>query len=484
MEKISYLKREDNTQKIYFTENTLDVNDILNENYRYILKSMENEAFTLKSDECNLFKEIVFDEKVVGFCSYDFSRQFMTAAMNNIYILPEFRGKRLFLNELQKTMETHNKPSIIEPTRFIVEILIKYGFAKMISENIAASAIEFIVPGHHIISNKEISKEEELSTHFYDLNLCASMHFLDLNDCLIAYSLPLNDDIIHYDCIENRSQIDDSYFEKMRKIFTENEDKILDILVELEENLNLGDYTLEEVIGTEDELSPYIESLIDDAHITYSQALEIKEQIKEEYEAGMILNESLLIRLAYLFEKPEEPKLTTHDDKCPYCKMPLDRHDRFCHFCGINLNYNPDDEELNLMSSITQLSDESSCDEDIRYIAYKFLKTISENIEFEYAVFMTKSNYNIEFEDLKEFLDENGLIDGEKITEDGRNYLKTHPLYFFEKYHMDIVNYNEFEEYYWANCDLNGEEICLNFLDRFGEDIDITEIKEEIKRNI
>lgn len=47
---------------------------------------------------------------------------------------------------------------------------------------------------------------------------------------------------------------------------------------------------------------------------------------------------------------------------------------------------------------------------------------------------------------------------------------------------MDIVDYSKFEEYFWNNNDLNGEEICLKFLDKY-DDKYIDEIKEEIKKN-
>ena len=481
MEKINYLSRDNNTQKVYLTENTIDIIELLNNDYPYIVNSIKKENFILKCEKCNLFKEIVFDNKVVGFCSYDFSREFMTAALNNIYVLPEFRGKGLFIQELEKTMLEHNKPSIIEPTRFIIELLIKYGYAKKINENIVASAIELVVPGEHVITNKEIINEEELSTHFYDMNICASIHILDMDECIVAYSLALNNDIISYNCIEQRSKIDDEYFYEIKELFLKKEDEILKILVELEDNLPLKEFSLEEVIGSEDELSLYIETLIDDAHVTYSKALEIREQIKEEYEAGMILNESLLIRLAYLFNIPEEPTLITHDDTCPYCEMPIDKHDKYCHYCGINLDYNPDEVENNLINSIDQFNDEMN-PEDIRYIAYKFLKMIYEKIDFEYATFMTEKNFNISSKSLKKFLEKNNYIKNEKITSEGINFLNNHPLHYYEKYHMDIVDYTKFEDYFWKHSDLNGKEICLRFLEKY-DDEEIEEIKEEIKNS-
>ena len=330
------ITRDDNSQKVFLSEDTIDVLDILENKYPYILKSIEDEKFILKYDQCNLYKELIYENKVVGFCSYDFSREFLTVALNNIYVLPSFRGNNLFLNELKQTMREHNKPSIMEPTRLIVELLIKYGFAVKINENIVASAIEFIIPHQHVISNTNYQKEE-LSTHFYDLSISSCIHILDLEKSHIAYSSPLNYDIIHYDNVGN---VDSNYINDLIDFFKNNETELMNTILNLEEALPIINYTLEDVIGPDGEFSIYIESLINDAHVTQSRALEIKEQIKEEYEAGMILNESLLIRLAYLFNENPPQISSSHDELCPYCERPIDSHDRYCHFCGINLEYN------------------------------------------------------------------------------------------------------------------------------------------------
>lgn len=475
---MNYLQRENNTQRIYLTENTLDVSEILDENYDYIVESMKNEDFSIKNPTCSLFKELVFDNKVVGFCTYDYSRHFMTSALNNIYVLPQFRGNGLFFEELEKTMKEQNKPSIVEPTRLVVELLIRYGFAKKITDNIAASSIEFIVPGAHVLSNIEYDSSEELATHFYDLNICASIHFLDLEKSHVAYSGPLNYDIMHYDCLEKRSQMDDGYFENIRELFLKHDDDFIDAVIELEENLNLKTYTLEEVIGEGDEFSHYIESLIDDAHVTRQKALEIKNQIKEEYEAGMILNESLLIRLAYLFEKPSEATIKSHSDTCPYCDMPIDDHDRFCHFCGINLNYDSENMFDSLMDTIKTPSGDFK--EDIRYVAYKFLKLIDDGIEFEYAVRTIENTYNITWKKLNGFLEENNYFNGE-ITEEGYEFILNHPLNYYEEFDMSCIDYTDFERYFYKNSDLSGIEICLNYLNQFSDDQDVQEIISEIK---
>lgn len=475
---MEYFIREDNTQKVFLSEDAFDVIDILKTHYPYICDGIKQEEIILKSHECNLFKELVHDNKVVGFCSYDFSRQFITAALNNIYVLPQFRGNGLFLQELQKTMVEYNKPSIIEPTHLVVDLLIEYGFAKKVSDNIVASSIEFIVPGSHVLSNGSYEHTEELSTHFYDMNISASIHFLDMDNGTIAYSSPLNYDIINYDCIEARDSIDDDYFNEIRDFFIDNGLEIMKVISDLEDRLPVKTYTLEEIVGGDGEFSPYIESLIDDAHVTYDKAYQIKQQIIEEYEAGMILNDSLLIRLAYLFDDNKNVTIKSHSDTCPYCKMPIDSHDRFCHFCGINLNYNPQENLDNLLDYANFSKD--GIDEDIRYIAYKFLKLIDEGIEVKYSIFTIENTYDIDWDILNEYLIENNYFDG-SITQKGRQFINSHPLNFYEKYYLNLFDYTDFEKYFYENKNLSPKEIVLSYINQFDDDEDVIELKKEIE---
>lgn len=474
---MNYTTRADNTQKVYLCETPLDVVNILRTDYDYLYDAISDEGIILKGLECNLFKEIVFDSKVVGFCSYDFSSEFITAALNNIYVLPEFRGNGLFLAELQKTMIEYNKPSIIEPTRLVVELLVKYGFASKISDTLVASSLEFIVPGNHVQSNSDYQKEE-LSTHFYDLNICSSIHFLDIEKGIIAYSSPLNYDIIHYDCLNKRKSMDDDYFTKIRDFLLENDVDIVDEISRLEDTLPVKSYDLEEVVGDDEGFSSYIQSLIDDGHVTYARAYEIKQQMSEEYEAGMILNESLLIRMAYLFDDSKKPTIKSHTDTCPYCSMPIDSHDRFCHFCGINLNYNPEEMFESLVNTFNESDNELS--EDIRYVAYKFLKMILEGIELEYAIMTCENAYNLSGNLLMKYLDENNYFKGNEITDEGHDFLRKHPLHLFEKYELDAFDYSDFERYFYENENLDDKKIVLSYLEQFSDD-DAGNLKKEIK---
>ena len=290
----------------------------------------------------------------------------------------------------------------------------------------------------------------------------------------------MNYDLINYDAPVS---IDDDYFEYISDLFRDNDVELMNAVLALEENLPIKNYTLEEVIGNDDEFSHYIESLIDDAHVTYEKAFAIKQQIREEYEAGMILNESLLIRLAYLFGEKSEPSITSHDMTCPYCGMPIDDHDRYCHFCGVNLAFDPDELEDNLLKSVS--SEKSGFREDIRFVAFKFLSLIRENIEVEYSIFTIENTYHIEWAVLRSFLEDNHYFHQDIITNEGYEFLDTHPLHFWQKYHMDIVDYSDFENYYYEHYPkMNPTDICLNYLKQFGDDEYVLEIIDEINHDL
>ena len=96
MSEIEYKIRKDGNPVMFAAESEsepLDTDMVLDE-YPYIQEDMYEENYRLKNLLCMVFDEIVFENKVVGFATYDIrdNSEFM---MTECYILPEFRGKRL-----------------------------------------------------------------------------------------------------------------------------------------------------------------------------------------------------------------------------------------------------------------------------------------------------------------------------------------------------------------------------------------------------
>ena len=59
-----------------------------------------------------------------------------------------------------------------------------------------------------------------------------------------------------------------------------------------------------------------------------------------------------------------------------------------------------------------------------------------------------------------------------------------HPLHYWQKYHMELVDYTDFENYFWQNDHLGAEEICLNYLGQFSDEEYISDIISEIRKDI
>ena len=74
---------------------------------------------------------------------------------------------------------------------------------------------------------------------------------------------------------------------------------------------------------------------------------------------------------------------------------------------------------------------------------------------------------------------ENDYFD-DGITRKGYDFLDSHPLNYYEKYHMDMVDYTDFEKYFYSHSEWDEKTICINYLKEFGDDEDIMEIIFEI----
>ena len=58
--------------------------------------------------------------------------------------------------------------------------------------------------------------------------------------------------------------------------------------------------------------------------------------------------------------------------------------------------------------------------------------------------------------------------------------MNSHPLHFWEKYNMDIVDYTDFENYFYSNIGSDFKDICLSYLKQFDDDEYIVELINEI----
>ena len=75
---MEYIIRKNNEAELDFNNRCVKLNE-----YPYL------KDYEYRFDEYDLFNEIVYDEKVVGFST--FTEEYGTFTLNDVYILPEFR---------------------------------------------------------------------------------------------------------------------------------------------------------------------------------------------------------------------------------------------------------------------------------------------------------------------------------------------------------------------------------------------------------
>ncbi|MDO5826394.1 MAG: SAP domain-containing protein [Methanosphaera sp.] len=371
--------REDEVARIIYGEmdnELLDTIGILKKDYPYILKSMEDEDFMLENMYCHMFKEILIDTKVVGFCTYYISTVINEYSLNAIYVLPGFRGNKSFYNEIKYILDIGSSLSIYEPTHLIIELLLGYGFASMLNDNLVASAFRLDIPSESYLCNTErvsLNETDFYTSNVYDLNMSATILLYDISSSedsnVIFYSRLLDDDMKRYDAFAKRQDLENDYFEVIKDEFLSNYVEWAFILDNLKKSLPKTTVDVYELVGKPPQMSDALNKMIAYGLVSVYNAVKLQEQLINENTKGMVLDDSLIIRYNYLcyeyetgIVKSMEEVLDTfvmEDNVCPYCSEKVNPTDDSCVICGFNLSYDFRDE---LFESALMVDDEESFD--------------------------------------------------------------------------------------------------------------------------
>lgn len=87
-------------------------------------------------------------------------------------------------------------------------------------------------------------------------------------------------------------------------------------------------------------------SLVDNGSLKYNEALKLTEQLKREYEDGLVSDEGLIVRFSYLMSDVDLSKeydlffenISMTGDLCPHCHQPVNMTDNYCMVCGCNIS--------------------------------------------------------------------------------------------------------------------------------------------------
>lgn len=243
MVKFNCIIREDNVGRTVSEDGMLDAVDIeetLRSHYIYLYNSIKEENYKLKVNHCTYFKEIVFKKKVVGFSAYTMINSVSNLTMVASYILPEFRKRGLFFDEINNIFEEGKQLSIYQPQSFVMDLLVKYGFAKKINENLIISSIKINIPSNsisNIFGTENTSIEETFFTsHIYDSNLCGFLVFPQEDENILYLSDCYPEDDKMHTCSEKRENISNDYQKDVQNLLKQNDDEIRDFLNNIYKN--------------------------------------------------------------------------------------------------------------------------------------------------------------------------------------------------------------------------------------------------------
>lgn len=114
-----------------FELNNNNLNEILDKYFPDILKAIETESYEIEYPNHFLFRKITFEDAVVGFMTFELLQYYGTEiALNECYILPEYRGNNLLARELINLIETPNiSLHIRRPSKSIMKSLLNNDLA-------------------------------------------------------------------------------------------------------------------------------------------------------------------------------------------------------------------------------------------------------------------------------------------------------------------------------------------------------------------
>ena len=192
---MEYIIRDEDEVNIADNDDDVKLSHFLRERYGYIYDSIIALGYEIRFEEFTFLCELVYEGKVVGFASYLVGGSSLVC-LTNVFVLPEFRGNQLFIENLVYMIVSSEIISILEPTRNLIEILIHYNLAEKLTDSLVACPIYLEILNENIISKIYLDEDDSLS-NLYDLNLCSTLVLQDISTpgvCIIDYHNVLDDE--------------------------------------------------------------------------------------------------------------------------------------------------------------------------------------------------------------------------------------------------------------------------------------------------
>jgi len=476
----NYKKRYNNDFKLISTKDckTHSTTNILKESYQYIFKSMQNENYKIEYDDFEIIQEILDNEKVVGIISFINLESFNhTLCINEVYILPEHRKKGLFYQTLLNLLSQPNlNITIRNPNKTIIDLLVKYEFAKKLDNNLVISILDFYVNFANRYINKNIkeyynyfekeNQKELIKSNFYDLNINSCIFFdmdniLEFNENPPYIEKARRTDSSVDDYYLKLKNVDTTYLEVLFQRFLNIDNEIHNLSIQTEKkidkNLNVND-----ILGSEEILTPFFIETLHQYDLTREDGFYIRQHIINALKDNEIIPKSIILRTMYLIKHFYQKDIRVNksielgndiEEECPYCSTINNNFLDVCAECGYNIQRNNHFED-NLPQIIGKnfisnyLKSESILKEEIDITQNKLNDIFLE--EINYIEYNKKEVYESQckiatyqlLNDIKEF------VYFDVIDYDTLNKIRQGSTYNYAKQHKLIKSQNNYQLYY------------------------------------
>ena len=325
--------------------------DYIKEHYPDIYESMQEESYSLCSDECDFFNELVYDSEVVGFATYDHNYGSGDYMLKDIYIIPEYKSKHYLYDELYNVLSNGYTLSIYQPEHQLIDKLIEDDLAVVVDDNLILTAVGLDVSNNNILykhRNVDLKEGNIYTSYIYNPEISALIIIpQNPKDKKIYYSEIVESDKNNYDVVNNRRRIKKKYFAKLKKQCNKKWDEYSEVVKQLHESLPQESYTPKDLSDTNTKVFKYLDELENNENFTKEKIEELKDKLIFEYDDKHVLSKDFYKRLRYLSTMNEEEIDGDNDEnKCSYCNQYLNLS-RSCPNCGY-YNISKDEFEENI----------------------------------------------------------------------------------------------------------------------------------------
>ena len=332
-----------------------DLCKTLSNDYPHILKAITREKYELEYLEYDVFQEIVFNDKIVGFFTIKrIPKSDNIFYLAEAYIMPKFRGRNLLYKSIYPLFLDDNFDLYLrKPNRAIIKVLIKNNLAyEIIDKNLVVSYINFFVEIEDAFKNEHLSRlfrksyvDRLYATNLFDFYISSSL-FIDPDknfykrDDIFVCTQPRKYDY-HKNKLSNRlSKIDEEYLEAQLLFTLLLEDEREEFVEKTKKRIS-DSIKIDKIIGNNKKLSKKFYKDLKHHGLSKKDGFKILNHVLDAKSKDQLNDKSTLRRVEYLLDNIEDVDKEVGEDFsveiCPFCGTPVPDYINSCVKCGFKI---------------------------------------------------------------------------------------------------------------------------------------------------